>query len=117
MFWLTICEYFSVNVKHISLTLKDQKEEFEDTKGVIRIVNRRKQTTKWPNEKDKQRSTKHETENIVVPDYDSNMMNQCLRNFQLWIEPAEHHSQRPYSYLHNIDQQYWKVADMWSDNI
>jgi hypothetical protein len=41
----------------------------------------------------------------VVPDYDSNMMNQCLRNFQLWIEPAEHHSQRPYSYLHNIDQQ------------
>jgi hypothetical protein len=40
------------------------KEEFEDTKGVIRIRTSKKdrQTTQWPKErgqKDKQRSTKH----------------------------------------------------------
>jgi len=37
-------------------------EEFEDTKGVIRIRKSKKQTTQWPKEKgqkDKQRSTKH----------------------------------------------------------
>jgi len=40
------------------------KEEYEDTTGVIRI--RKSQTTQWLKEKaqkDKQRSTKHYTEN------------------------------------------------------
>jgi hypothetical protein len=38
------------------------KEEFEDTKGAIRIRISKKQTTQWPKEKvqkDKQRSIKH----------------------------------------------------------
>ena len=38
------------------------KEEFEDSKGVIRIVNRKKLPTQWQKEKgqkDKQRYTKH----------------------------------------------------------
>ena len=38
------------------------QEEFEDTKGVIRIRISKKKTTQWPKEngqKDKQRSTKH----------------------------------------------------------
>ena len=37
-------------------------EEFEDTKGVIRIRISKKKTAQWPKEKvqkDKQRSTKH----------------------------------------------------------
>ena len=38
------------------------KEEFEDTKGVIRIRKSKKNSQQWPKEKvqkDKQRSTKH----------------------------------------------------------
>ena len=43
-------------------SLRDIQEEFEDTKGVIRIRISKKKTTQWPKEKgqkDKQRSTKH----------------------------------------------------------
>jgi hypothetical protein len=40
-----------------------RQEEFEDTKGVIKIrISKKKKTTQWPKEevqKDKQRSTKH----------------------------------------------------------
>ena len=39
-----------------------RQEEFEDTKGVIRICILKKKTTQWPKEKeqkDKQRYTKH----------------------------------------------------------
>jgi len=42
------------------------QEEFEDTKGVIRNRKLKKYRTEWPKEKgekDKQRSTKHYTEN------------------------------------------------------
>jgi hypothetical protein len=43
------------------------QEKFQDAKGVIRIrKSKEEQATQWPNEKgqnDKQRSTKHYTEN------------------------------------------------------
>jgi len=43
------------------------KEEFEDTKEIIRICKSKNDKTLWPKEKgqkDKQQSTKHFTENL-----------------------------------------------------